>query len=384
MNNLNIFYFDNEMGKFDEFNPRFVMEQKHVKNIIRILAYNEPYSISVDKIADNLEISEQNVLDAINLLKNVSAIKENNNKLALNFPFFTTTDCKLIKKVVINSLDATKDFWSTTIQSFSQKLGRFYPNIDEKISLYHILCGKVFDGSIFNYLEKRHLLKQSYPKNNGRDFIIIGYENSNYCNKFNSDLFCSFNHARSESNSLSSFGNAHGNRFDFFRYFKLREKNGLYGKFCKIDKYLKKYSNPEITSGSLEIIKQIKHSSDFSKNEFYLTLKDFDYINNKDEINVPIFDNYIEKCSEFSEFVFEKIGDFISKSLTEIRDTIVNSRISCVRHGVNINELCNELWHIYFGLLNKFLIEKKIVASPQQFYNQGKYLKCIYLSKSFR
>ena len=49
MNNLNIFYFDNEMGKFDEFNPRFVMEQKHVKNIIKILAYNEPYSISVEK-----------------------------------------------------------------------------------------------------------------------------------------------------------------------------------------------------------------------------------------------------------------------------------------------------------------------------------------------
>lgn len=53
MNNLNIFYFDNEMGKFDEFNPRFVMEQKHVKNIIKILAYNEPYSISVEKKTKN-------------------------------------------------------------------------------------------------------------------------------------------------------------------------------------------------------------------------------------------------------------------------------------------------------------------------------------------
>lgn len=380
MNTINIFYFDNEMGKFDEFNPRFVMEQKYVKNIIKILADNEPYSISAKKIADYLQISEKDILDAINLLKNVSAIKEDDFGLALNFPFFTTTDCKLIKKIVIKSLDESKNFWCTTIQLFSQKLRCLYPNIDEKTSLYHILCGKVFDGSIFNYLEKRNLLKQSYPKNNGRDFIIIGYENSNYCNKFNSELFCSFNHARSESNSLSSFGNAHGNRFDFFRYFKLREKNGLFGKFRNIDKYLKNYSNLKITLGSLEIIQQIKHSLPLSKNEFYLTLKNFDYINDNDEIIVPVFDDYIEKCSEFSEFVFEKIGDFISKSLSEIRDTVVNSKISCVKHGVNIDELCNELWHIYFGLLNKFLIYKKIVASPQHFFHQGKYLKCIYLS----
>ena len=380
MNTINIFYFDNEMGKFDEFNPRFVMEQKYVKNIIKILADNEPYSISAKKIADYLRISEKDILNAINLLKNVSAIKEDDFGLALNFPFFTTTDCKLIKKIVIKSLDESKNFWFTTIQLFCQKLRCLYPNIDEKTSLYHILCGKVFDGSIFNYLEKRNLLKQSYPKNNGRDFIIIGYENSNYCNKFNSELFCSFNHARSESNSLSSFGNAHGNRFDFFRYFKLREKNGLFGKFRNIDKYLKNYSNLKITLGSLEIIQQIRHSLPLSKNEFYLTLKIFDYINDNDEIIVPVFDDYIEKCSEFSEFVFEKIGDFISKSLSEIRDTVVNSKISCVKHGVNVDELCNELWHIYFGLLNKFLIDKKIVASPQHFFHQGKYLKCIYLS----
>lgn len=385
MNNLDIFYFDNEMGEFDEFNPRYVMEQEFVKSIIRILADNEPYSISVEKIAESLKISKEKILDAINLLKNISAIKIDNNKFSLNFPFFTSADCKLVKKVVINNLNGTKDFWFTTVRSFGQKLKHLYPNIDEKVSLYHILCGKVFDGSIFNYLEKRNLLKQSYPKNNERDFMIIGYENSNYCNKFNYDLFCSFNHARSESDSLSSFGNAYGNRFDFFRYFKLREKNGLYGKFCDIDNYLKNYSNQEITSGSLKIIKQIrKNSSVFPKNEFYLSLKNFGYINEKDEINVPVFDNYIEKCSEFSKFVFEKIGDFVSKLLTEIRNTVIDLQISCVRHGVNIDELCNELWHIYFGLLNKFLIDKKIVALPQKFFHQGKYLKCIYLSKSFR
>lgn len=88
MNNLDIFYFDNEMGNFDEFNPRYVMEEEFVKSIIKILVDNEPYSISVEKIAESLKISKEKILDAINLLKNISAIKIDNNKFSLNFPFF--------------------------------------------------------------------------------------------------------------------------------------------------------------------------------------------------------------------------------------------------------------------------------------------------------
>lgn len=384
MNTLNIFYFDNEMGNFDEFNPRFVMEQEHVKNIIKFLAENEPYSVTLDKLVESFNVEKQSIIDAISLLKNISAIKENNKTFALNFPFFTSQDCKLIKKLVTNNLSTAKEFWSSTIHFFGKKLKCVYPTIDEKINLYHILCGKVFDGSIFDYLEKHNLLKQSYPKKNDRDFIIIGYENSIYCNKFNSDLFCSFNHARYGNESLSSFGNAHGDRFDFFRYFKLREKNSLYGKFLNVHKYLKSYSPSIITSNSLEIIKQINSSSAFAKSDFYNALIAFGYINNTAQITVPVFDNYIKKCSGFSEFVFKKIGDFIANSLAQIKNIILTSKISCVKHGVDIDELCNELWHIYFGLLNKFLIEKKIVAKPQQFYNQGQYLKCIYLSNSLK
>lgn len=49
-----------------------------------------------------------------------------------------------------------------------------------------------------------------------------------------------------------------------------------------------------------------------------------------------------------------------------------------------MEQLCNELWHIFFGLFNEYLIKEKIVASPQQFSKQGKYLKCIYLSKCWQ
>ncbi len=369
-------------GGFDEFNPRFVMEQNFVKEVIKILAQNEPLSYSVGDLEKTL--GSKYIQSAVDLLKNVLAIREENGKLALNFSFFADKDCKIIKKIVEKNLKNNNSFLKAKVNEFGQFLKKLYPDIDEKILLYHLLCGKVFDGSIFDYLEERNLLKQSYPKRECRDFMIIGYENSTYCNKLNADLFCSFNHARYAQNSLSSFGNASGERFDYFRYFKLREKGGLYGKFLAVDKLLHDYSNQEIVSRSFEILQQIKESLPYSKNKFYCVLKMFGYIDGNDQIAVPVFDEYIEKCAKFSKFVFENVGDFIAGSITEIRDLVIKSKISCVKHGVDVDELCNELWHIYFGLLNKYLIDEKIVASPQQFYNQGKYLKCIYFSNSFK
>ena len=65
--------------------------------------------------------------------------------------------------------------------------------------------------------------------------------------------------------------------------------------------------------------------------------------------------------------------------MQEVKKDVLKSDISCVKHKVRIDELCNELWHIYFGLLNKFLIDKKYVAHPKHFLAEGQYLKCVYI-----
>ena len=102
-----------------------------------------------------------------------------------------------------------------------------YPDIDSKATLFHLVCGRIFDGEIFDFLEQEKLLKQSFEQKDDRDYMIIGYENSYKCNKFNKQLFCSFNHAKFKKSSLSSFGNADGERFDYFRYYQLRKINKI-------------------------------------------------------------------------------------------------------------------------------------------------------------
>lgn len=379
MQNFDIFYFDNDMGEYNEFSPRFVMEQPNIREIISILGHNKPFTFSVNDLGMKLKINNDDLKKNINLLINISAINIQDEKLALAFPFFTSNDCKTIKKIVLQKLEKIEKSFENKMALFRKKIGDLYPDIDHRLSLYHLLCGKVFDGTMFDFLEKQNLLRQSFLQKDNRDYMIIGYEDNRYCKKFNSELFCSFNHARYEKSSLSSFGNAAGNRFDYFRYFRLREKRGLYGKFLKVDKDLKIYSSDEIIKRSLDVTNSLYYKKPFEKDLFYFSLKRFNYINKDDQIIVPVFYNHIEKCAEFSEFVIREIGNTIVQNMQEVRDEVLKSDISCIKHTVPIEQLCNELWHMYFGLLNKFLVDKRYVATPKRFIGEGKYLKCVYI-----
>ena len=122
MNKLNICYFDNEMGEFNKFNPRFVMEQKYTKDIVDLLSNSLPYYFTKEmiknrlKCVDNMEINE-----AINRLKNISAIVEKDNRYRLNFTFFTSRDIKKVSKIIKDVLSKNKKFLADKINSLISK-----------------------------------------------------------------------------------------------------------------------------------------------------------------------------------------------------------------------------------------------------------------------
>lgn len=224
MKGLNIFYFDNDLGDYDEFNPRFVMEQKFAKEVVSLVSTKPPFFYDFGTLLIELNATRDELRTALDLLGNMSAIVEKDEHFCLNFPFFLDGDICEIQSIVANLLDRNKDVLLSKIRGLNEIVLQLYPNIECKLSLYHLLCGKIFDGMMFDYLEGRGLLKQSYIQKDNRDYMIIGYQNSYKCNKFNAELFCSFNNAKCKGNSLTSFGNASGERLDYFRYFKLREK----------------------------------------------------------------------------------------------------------------------------------------------------------------
>jgi len=379
MKNLNIYYFDNNVGDFDEFNPRFVMEQPYCKKIIEYLSQYKAYTVSMLALERKFKATKSEIEKAIKLLNNISAIKIKEDKLCLNLVFFNSTDIKKIKRIIINNLKNDLAFYENYFSTCEKYMSTLYPTINPKDTLYHLVCGKIFDGSLFDYLEKENLLKQSFKQKNNRDYMIIAYQNSPTCNNLNKKLYCSFNHARYNQNSLTSFGNAYGERYDYFRYFQLRDKNKLYGKFIDLHKELKDYDKETIMKNLLECLQNIIQNNNIDKNnKFYEILINTNYITKDYKINVPIFDEYKQKLELIHEKIINDLGQVIITNLNKIKKAVLSSNILCVNHGVMEEQLLNELWHIYFGLLNNFLVDKKIVAKPQQFKGEGKYLKCIY------
>lgn len=381
MKNLLIYFFDNDLGTEDEYNPRVVLERNNTKKLLTLLSEKEPYFYSCNHLIKKLKISKDEFNHLSTLLQNISAITVKENFLKLNFPFFLSKDIKIIKLVVIKELENKFDLIKNKIKELLPVLENLYPNIPVKLSLYHLLCGKIFDGTIFDYLEKSNLLKQSYPKNDERDYLIIGYQNNFYCNNFNSKLYCSFNHARTNNNSLSSFGNAYGNRFDYFRYFKLRNSHKIYGKFKILHNLLKDNSSEEIINNSIKVIKDIKENNPIDNNIYLKALQKTNYINENKKILVPVFDDHNNKLEIFSNKVFEIFGNEIKQILSSIISKIMKSNIMCVKHEVDKEEIANELWHIVFGLLNNYLIKQKIVEKPKAYFTEGKYLKCVYIEE---
>jgi len=169
MKNLLIYFFDNDLGAEDEFNPRVVLETKNAKKLLTLLSKTEPYFYSCDSLIKKLKTSKEDFNHLLVLLQNISAITVKENFLKLNFPFFLSKDIQIIQSIVIKELKNKFDLIKNKIKALIPILEKLYPNIPVKLSLYHLLCGKIFDGTIFDYLEKSNLLKQSYPKNGERD-----------------------------------------------------------------------------------------------------------------------------------------------------------------------------------------------------------------------
>lgn len=378
MKGLNIFYFDNDLGDYDEFNPRFVMEQKFAKEVVSLVSTKPPFFYDFGTLLIELNATRDELRTALDLLGNMSAIVEKDEHFCLNFPFFLDGDICEIQSIVANLLDRNKDVLLSKIRGLNEIVLQLYPNIECKLSLYHLLCGKIFDGMMFDYLEGRGLLKQSYIQKDNRDYMIIGYQNSYKCNKFNAELFCSFNNAKCKGNSLTSFGNASGERLDYFRYFKLREKNNLYGKFLKMHKFLKDEPNSDIVENSILTLLDFLDGKKVSGSKYLSALELTNYVN-KGKIAVPVFDDYEIKIDTLFAEVKKELGDILTNILNELKLEVLSSNVACLKHDVPIEQLCNELWHMFFGMLNEYLMRMDVVAKPRRFFGQGKYLKCIYL-----
>ena len=348
---FDIFYYENDISMIkDNNNPRIILNDPSVFKVLSDIINCLPNSIDINQYS-NKEI--------INRLLTIEVIKLHDNKLSLNIPIFIEKDLPILKRYI--SLASKKIYYSIAQQTdvLIKTIHQIQNGFPDQINLYHMLCGYIFDGTIFDELAKHNLITTHKIHQDSSDYLIIMYEKCKSLSIYSNKLLCSYNRLTTSYGTFSSFGDCDGNRNDFYRQLMLQKSHQL-------DTTIK-YSADELGLAFHSLVNRNKISENF--------ISIFDQLGYTKGgiINVPVYypDDF-------------KVGDEVSKiviaacSQTLIECLNLLSReqnLLSIQHNIDVRDIANEIYHLIFGTVNELLVQHNIVAQPEYYPNEGRYLK---------
>lgn len=353
---FNKYFFENFSTDtpFDMKNPRYVLSLDGVDSILEKVIVNRPYSLSIEDFDDNALVRS---------LLYVEVLQQKKGKLAMGVPFFVEKDAKVLKELskrVANSIATELITHKEQIFSIARCIENGYP---AERNLYHILCGYIFDGLMFDYLEEKELITTSCVHGSGLDYLVILYEDASSLNEYSDLLLCSYNRLTINGKGFVSFGDSNGSRKDLYRYRRQNERNLLSEK-----------ERAYICHPIEDLIENFKRVADGNEvDSTYMAIYEhFDYCQNG-KIVVPIYNSHsYDVAHKLYEFVLGIISEHITSALITIQNEY---RFLAIAHEVKVKDIANEIYHLIFGEVNELLIASGLISSPPYVHGEGRYFK---------
>lgn len=308
--------------------------------------------------------------ELIRKLITAGVIRWQDKKLKFDCPVFLREDASTLHVEVVSRATELVDILEKSLPEIQNCCRKIENGFHVERNLYHILCGMVFDGRFFDYLSDRGAVATARQHSSWLDYLTVIYEKCPELQELSNGLLCSYNRFVNAKCSLQSFGDAQGNRFDFYRFFRLMEQEMLPDKFKDAATLL----DDSLTKDSiLNEVDSFVRTGRCAPGVMNL-LELFGYTRDG-LICVPVFKSEHESViSEIESIVENALGESMSEVLTELAGSI---EITAVHHGVNRMEIANELYHVLFGYINEELATRNIVAAPEHIPGEGRYFKCI-------
>lgn len=353
---FNKYFFENFSTDtpFDMKNPRYVLSLEGVDSILEKLIVSKPYSLSTE------DFSHTELVEA---LLYIEILQQKNGKLGMAVPFFVDEDANTLKEMskrVASSIAAELIAHKEQIVSIAERIDNSYP---VERNLYHILCGYIFDGLMFDYLEENELVTTSCIHKSDLDYLVILYEDTESLNKYSDLLLCSYNRLTINGKGFVSFGDSNGSRKDFYRYKRRNELNLL-------TEQEKTYINHP-TEDLIENFKRMIDGEEIPPT-FIEIYEYFGYAKDG-RIVIPVYNSYsYDIANELYDFVLEIVKDHIANALSTIQN---EDRLLSIAHQVEVKDIANEVYHLIFGEVNSLLIESGLILEPPYFQGEGRYFK---------
>lgn len=293
--------------------------------------------------------------------------------LFFDSPVFLRKDAEILREAVTVEAKAITDILEPSISQLSMRCAELKNGFSVKVNLYHILCGMLLDGHFFDYLSGMGVVSTSRWHPSGLDYLTVIYEKCGELRLLSDGLLCSYNRLANDLCALESFGDADGNRKDFYRLFRLMEKEKGQDRFRE-EKYLlcETFGGADKSKLLFEVLSLIKTGKCLPA--VMTLLENFGYAK-AGEISVPVYlPEHRLIIMEMEAIVEECLGEVMANMLLTLSEALP---ITSAEHGVNRLEVANEIYHLFFGGINEELVRRGHVAAPEYLPGQGRYLKCI-------
>lgn len=305
-------------------------------------------------------------------------LRPNGKGILFDCPIFLQEDAAVLHREIASKAAVLTNLLESGMEQIEICCSRIDNGFPVEQNLYHILCGRVFDGDFFEYLCGRGALATSRQHSSGLDYLNVIYEKCDDLQALSDRLLCSYNRLVNHQCSLQSFGDAQGNRLDFYRLFRLMEQGNVPAKFKEAEALIQKAYGGADKDALLSEAATLIRTGRCAPTAMAL-LEKFGYVQNG-AICVPVFvPEYQDPIRQIERIVESCLGEAMSDTLMELAGS---TEITAVRHGVNCLEIANELYHILFGSVNEELVARRIVDAPVYIPGEGRYQRCMVLYKS--
>ncbi|SFQ50496.1 hypothetical protein SAMN02910358_02516 [Lachnospiraceae bacterium XBB1006] len=353
---FDVYYYENyaHTPAYSE-NPRCVMAQEDVFAFLTEILEKEPYSLAVEDCL-KAELLEQ--------LIHIGVLRQQDGKIGFGCPVFVEKDYEnlqwLSRQAALTIVDALALRWG----SLRRLIGEIDNGFSDKVNLYHLLCGQIFDGYMFQFLEEEGAVTTSKMQPSGLDYLMILYEKSAKLQKYSNGLLCSYNRLATTKGVFSSFGDGDGNRRDFYRHLRRAETGTLSAEEQGI-----RIPDREVLAMQYERLLDGYDVAQTYKEIFNY----FGYAQNGVP-SVPVYDKGA-RC--VVEAMYEDILPDVKKPILAAISGIQDCKeLMANRHQVPVKDTANELYHLIFGEVNEQLVRRGFVERPVYHEAGGRYLQC--------
>ncbi|XMB86361.1 hypothetical protein RJG79_00760 [Mycoplasmatota bacterium WC44] len=367
MKKIDLFHFGSA-GMYDKLNPFYIYDKEYASEVLFLIASNNPFTLDNVYISDKLKSNIGYINDLLSSMVEIQMIREDHGKYCINFPIFLEKDIEILsefaKKTAKKIADILIDHKSNII--------KMLPKMDfsnERL-MYHIIGDYILDGTSLKYFSDKKVFKISKQQIGNRDYLLIGFENSDLMNSFSNNILCSKNNYVVDNIKFNSFGDGNGERHDVYRLIRNKVCTRDYVD-CSVD-----FIN--------RIIKQETYLEDLTpiEKDYYKFFEKLGYLHNSNSkiyIKVPIFTKEHKKTlTKISNYILDLIELDVISSFKDIKQK--SKTLSALKHDVCLEEIANELWHQLFGGINEHLVKEGFFAKPKHILNQGRYFQSLYIS----